>query len=160
VAILPIIIGADNPILRTPSKPLEKVNKKVLKLLKDMHETMKEANGVGLAAPQVAASERVCLVTMGKKIVPLINPRISWKSPETALDEEGCLSLPNIWMPVPRPIEIQLTYLDEKGKKQERRLKDFDARVVQHEVDHLDGVLIVDYAEQVLAMIRKKPTAV
>jgi len=61
------------------------------------------------------------------------------------MDEEGCLSLPNIWLPIARSLEIHLTYLDEKGRKQERKLKEFDARVVQHEVDHLEGILIVDY---------------
>lgn len=151
MAVLPIITGAQNPILRTPTTPVPGVTKKLKKLLKDMLETMNEANGVGLAAPQVAATERVCIVTLGGptkgKTVALINPQITHRSPETDVDEEGCLSLPGIWLKVPRATGITLTYLDESGKPQERILKGFDARVVQHEVDHLDGILIVDYAE-------------
>jgi peptide deformylase len=145
MAALPIITGADNPILRRKTERVPQVTKKTLKLIKDMRASMKEANGVGLAAPQVAESLRVCLVTMNGKIVPLINPDITWMNAERAYDEEGCLSLPNTWLQIPRATEITLTYTDEKNQPQERRLKDFDARVVQHEVDHLEGVLIVDY---------------
>lgn len=122
------------------------VTKEIKQLIKDMIDTMHEANGVGLAAPQVARTERVCIAVIGGKITPLINPVISAKSKETGLDQEGCLSLPNVWLDIPRSVEITLTYLDLKGKKQARKLKNFDARVVQHEVDHLEGILIVDYA--------------
>ena len=142
---LPIVTGADNPVLRKQTERVDKVTKKVLKLLKDMNMSMKAANGVGLAAPQVGVSLRVCIAQVNGKPTPLINPDITWRSKETAMDEEGCLSLPNVWLPVPRSVEIHLTYLDEKGQTQERKLKDFDARVVQHEVDHLEGKLIVDY---------------
>lgn len=144
---LKILLGADNPVLRTKAKPVEKVTKKILKLIKDMKKTMDAANGVGLAAPQVGESVRVCIGRVNGKDTPLINPEITKKSKETNVDEEGCLSLPNIWLPISRSTEITLTYLDEKGQKQERKLQDFDARVVQHEVDHLDGVLIVDYPQ-------------
>jgi peptide deformylase len=142
---LPILLGQDNPILRKKTERVPKVTKKVLKLIKDMKASMKAANGVGLAAPQVGESLRICIGRVNGKSTPLINPDITWRSPETAIDEEGCLSLPKIWLPVPRAVEITLTYQDEKGEQQERRLKDFDARVVQHEVDHLEGILIVDY---------------
>lgn len=142
---LPILTGLDNPVLRRKTERVPKVTKKVLKLLKDMNASMKAANGVGLAAPQIGELLRVCIAQIGGKPVPLINPDITWKSDETAIDEEGCLSLPGIWLPVPRSTEITLKYLDEKGQEQERRLQQFDARVVQHEVDHLEGVLIVDY---------------
>lgn len=145
MAVLPIILGADNPILRQQTKPVPKVTKAVLKLLDDMKDSMIEAKGVGLAAPQIGVNDRVCLAYINEKIVPLINPQITWKSKETAIDEEGCLSLPHTWIKVPRSTEIQLTYIDAKGKERELKLQNFDARVVQHEVDHLDGVLIVDY---------------
>ena len=145
MAVLTIITGADNPMLRTKTKPIEKVTKKLLKLIKDMGKTMEAAQGVGLAAPQVSESVQLCLVPINGKVTPLINPDITWKSKETAIDEEGCLSLPNIWLPVPRSVDIHLSYLDQEGKKQERKLSAFEARVVQHEVDHLNGVLIVDY---------------
>ncbi len=146
MAILPIIIGADNPVLRKKTKNVPKVTKEVKQLIKDMVETMHEASGVGLAAPQVGRTERICIAVVARKVTPLINPKITSRSKEIAIDQEGCLSLPNVWLNIPRPVEITLTYIDIKGKKQERKLKDFDARVVQHEVDHLEGVLIVDYA--------------
>ena len=144
--ILPIVIGPDNPLLRVKTKPVKTVTKDLKKLIKDMLETMKEANGVGIAAPQVARTERVCIALVDGKVTALINPKITARSKEKAVDQEGCLSLPNIWLDIPRSVSITLQYLDIKGKKQERKLEHFDARVVQHEVDHLDGVLIVDYA--------------
>ncbi|MSR87058.1 peptide deformylase [Candidatus Peribacteria bacterium] len=147
MAILPIVIGPDNPILRKKTKRMATVTKAVKQLVKDMVETMHEANGVGLAAPQVARTERVCIAVIGGKIVPLINPTITSRSKETDIDQEGCLSLPNVWLNVVRPVGITLTFLDLKGKRQERKLVGFDARVVQHEVDHLEGVLIVDYPQ-------------
>ncbi len=146
MAVLPIVQGQDQPILRTKTADVPKVTKKLLKFIKDMIATMKEANGVGLAAPQVNRTERICIAVIGGKVAPLINPHITWRSEEKAIDEEGCLSLPTVWLPVPRSTAITLTYLDEKGKEQERKLEHFDARVVQHEVDHLEGILIVDYA--------------
>ncbi len=145
MAILPIVFGADNPILRKKTKPVPKVTKKILKLIEDMKDSMIEAKGVGLAAPQIADESRVCLAYINDKITPLINPEITFRSDEKAIDEEGCLSLPHVWIPVPRSVEITVKYLDEKGKPQERQLQNFDARVVQHEVDHLEGMLIVDY---------------
>jgi peptide deformylase len=144
MAVLPIVIGADNPVLRTKTEKVPKVTKKVLKLLKDMAQTMEAANGVGLAAPQVGELLRICIAPVNGQMSGLINPEITWKSEETAIDEEGCLSLPNTWLKIPRSVEIILKYTDEKGQEQERKLKDFEARVVQHETDHLDGVLIVD----------------
>ena len=124
---------------------MPKVTKEILKLIKDLQETVKDADGAGIAAPQVARTERVCLALISGKMIPLINPKITSKSKEQESAEEGCLSLPGIAVIVPRSTEITLKYLDAKGKSQERKLHDFDARVVQHEVDHLEGVLIVDY---------------
>ena len=145
MAVLDIIKGADNPVLRTKTTNVPKVTKEILKLIKDMEMTMKAADGVGLAAPQVGRTERICIGIIHGKVTPLINPKILKKSREKAIDQEGCLSLPGVWLMIPRSTEITLSYIDAKGKKQERVLKNFDARVVQHEVDHLDGVLIVDY---------------
>jgi peptide deformylase len=153
MAVLPIVTGADNPILRTKTERVPKVTKEVQKLLKDMIETTKDASGAGLAAPQIASNLRVCIVLINGRFIPLVNPTITWKSEDTVTDEEGCLSLPNTWVMVPRAREIRLTYTDTEGVEQERLLSDFDARVVQHEVDHLEGVLIVDYAKP-----HKEPT--
>lgn len=121
------------------------MTKELVKLLKDMKETMKEENGLGLAAPQVNHTERICIVTMNGKPTSVVNPDITWMSEEKACMEEGCLSLPGENVKVERSAELTLKYLDEEGQEQTRRLHDLDARVVQHEVDHLNGVLIVDY---------------
>ncbi len=147
MAILPIVIGPDNPALRVKTKRVPKITKDIRQLAKDMIDTMYEANGVGLASPQVGRTERICIAVIGGKVIPLVNPVIKKKSKEMAMDQEGCLSLPNVWLDIPRSVEITLEYTDIKGKRQERQLKDFDARVVQHEVDHLEGVLITDYTE-------------
>ncbi|MBM3231205.1 peptide deformylase [Candidatus Peregrinibacteria bacterium] len=143
--VLPIVTGKDTPVLRKKTKPVPKVTKEVLKLIKDLRSTVKKAEGLGIAAPQVGVSLRVCLANINGKMTPLINPDITWKSEETMMMQEGCLSLPGVDVDVRRAVEIAVVYLDEKGKEQERRLHDLDARVVQHETDHLDGILIVDY---------------
>lgn len=145
VAVLPIVTGADTPVLRKKTTPVPKVTKDVLKLLKDMEETVTSVDGLGIAAPQIGSSHRLCITKLGGKFVPLINPEITWLSKETDKAEEGCLSLPGLWKEVTRPTSIVVTYLDTKGKSQERKLNEIDARVVQHEVDHLEGKLIVDY---------------
>lgn len=148
MAILPIITGADTPVLRTKTADVPQVTKEIKKLIADMEDTVKKAQGAGIAGPQVGESLRLCLALIGKKMTPLINPYITWKSEETCVIEEGCLSLPGTtWRHIERPSEIVLKYIDLKGKAQERKLTGYDARVVQHEVDHLDGVLIVDYAD-------------
>jgi peptide deformylase len=145
IAVLPIITGAKSPILRAKTKRVPKVTKEIKKLIKDMQDTVVAAEGGGLAAPQVGLSHRLCLAMIAEKMTVLINPDITWRSKETDKIEEGCLSLPGVWKEVERPIEIAITYQDESGKPQERRFSGWDARVVQHEVDHLEGVLIVDY---------------
>lgn len=145
VAVLPILTGADNPLLRRKTKKVDRVTKEVKRLLRDMHATALGADGLGLAAPQVGSDLRVCIALLHGKLTPLIDPAIVWKSAETDTQEEGCLSLPGVTVMVPRAVAITLRYADEKGAKQERRFSGWDARVAQHEVDHLDGVLIVDY---------------
>jgi peptide deformylase len=145
MSLLPLVTGADSPILRSKTQEVPQVTKEIKKLIKDMQETMIKEEGVGLAAPQVGRTERLCLARINGKITGLINPQITWRSEETKVDEEGCLSLPKIYVKVPRAIEITVEYLDESGSAQERRLSGLDARIVQHELDHLEGVLIVDY---------------
>lgn len=142
---LPIITGQDHPILRTKAKKVTKVTKEILKLIADMHDSVKAEDGAGLAAPQVGVSLSLCLAKIGGKMLVLINPEMMRAGVEMATEEEGCLSLPGIVVSVPRFTDITIRYMDIKGKIQERRLKDFDARVFQHEVDHLEARLIVDY---------------
>lgn len=142
---LPIVIGEHTPILRAKTVPVKKVTKEIKQLLKDMEDTVIAAKGAGLAAPQVGRSERLCIALLGKKLVPLINPMITWKSETTAIAEEGCLSLPDLWLNITRPTDIVVIFETEEGKKRELKLSGFDARVVQHETDHLDGILITDH---------------
>jgi len=110
-----------------------------------MQDTVKNAEGLGIAGPQVNSSLRLCLAQFNGRMNPMVNPKILKRSEETATMEEGCLSLPEEDVNVERAVEIVVRYTDEKGLEQERNLHDLDARVVQHELDHLDGVLIVDY---------------
>jgi peptide deformylase len=156
VAKLPILTGENNPILRKKTTRVPQVTKEVRKLLKDMRDTTKAADGAGLAAPQVGSSLRVCVTVIGGKLTALINPELAFKSEKKVIDEEGCLSLPGLTVQVPRHAEVVVTFLDEKGRTGELRLMDFDARVVQHEVDHLDGILLVDYLPPTTAPVKPR----
>lgn len=147
MAVLPIITGKEQPILRKKAEKIQKVTKEITKLIKHMKQTVQDAEGVGLAAPQVGASLRLCIVMQNGKYTALINPEVIWRSEETDTIEEGCLSLPDIWLPITRPVSITFTYLDERGSTQERKVEGFESHVVQHEIDHLDGVLIVDHPQ-------------
>lgn len=149
MSVLPIVTGPDNPVLRNPTKKVQRVTKDILKLLKDMEETVIASKGAGLAATQVGRTERICIARIQQKLTPLINPEIPWISTAMDIAEEGCLSLPETWLMVPRPREIVLKFLSPDGKRKELKLSDWDARVVQHEIDHLEGVLIVDYIKVV-----------
>ncbi len=148
MAVLPIVTGERTPILRAKTKPVSKVTKDVVTLIRDMEETTRAAKGAGLAAPQVNRSERVCIAMISKKLVPLVNPEITWRSRERETAEEGCLSLPDIWIQVPRAAEIIIQFLSAAGRQRELKLSGFDARVVQHEVDHLEGILITDHKRE------------
>ena len=142
--VLPIVTGAKTPVLRKKTVNVASVTKDITKLIDDMLLTVADAKGAGLAAPQVNRSERICIAKIGEDFVPLINPDITWRGKETDTMEEGCLSLPDVWLQITRPLDIILQFETPKGKKRELKLSGFDARVVQHEVDHLDGILIVD----------------
>lgn len=147
MSVLPILTGEDHPILRKKAKKVEHVTREIQKLLRDMEETM-EGKGVGLAAPQVGVSLRLCIARIDGKPTPLINPEITWRSGEKKVGQEGCLSLPETWVLVPRPVEIVVRYMDARGTRKEKKLAGFGARVTQHEVDHLEGRLIVDYVTE------------
>ncbi len=147
--VLNIELGADNPILRKKSETIKNIDKKLKKFIKDMIETMKDAKGVGIAAPQVGVNIRLCIVTLNdKQPIALINPAITAQSEEKEWGEEGCLSLPKQWGQVERSKEITVTFTTEKNTQQTLKLKDFNARIVQHEIDHLDGVLFIDYPDK------------
>jgi len=132
------------PVLRKKAKKVEKVDKKVKSLVLNMIQTMKNGQGIGLAAPQVGISERVIVVMSNFKNgqnLGLINPKIVKKSKEKGLEEEGCLSFPGIFLKIKRAKEIEVEGLDIEGKKIKIKAKGLSAGVFQHEIDHLDGIL-------------------
>jgi len=147
--ILEIETGRENPVLRKKSEPVREITKKTAKLIRDMEETMILFKGVGLAAPQIGVNERIILITIdGKKILAMINPDITDVSEDTAVAEEGCLSLPGEWGKIRRPKEVTVEFMTPKGNKTVMKFKDFEAREIQHEVDHLDGILFTDYVQE------------
>ena len=156
-----IIIEPD-PILRKTSNPIEKVDSTVRKLLDDMLETMYKAPGIGLAAIQVGVLKRVLVIDISKdnqKKSPLfiVNPEITYRSKETSVYEEGCLSLPGQFAEIERPAKVDLKYLNFDGKRKELKADGLLATCIQHEVDHLDGVLFIDYLSKLKKdMIIKK----
>jgi peptide deformylase len=142
-----------HPVLRQRARPLDKAalrNPLVQKLIDDMLDTMHEYHGVGLAAPQIHEDVRIFVGLLAEDPGPdtepiaLINPEITPDDPRTQEGWEGCLSIPDIRGMVPRYTQITLTALDRDGKPLELKLKDFAARVAQHETDHLNGVLFFD----------------
>lgn len=144
-------VGTENTSLHTvciPIKSIDKTTKKLIKVMKAYVFTTINKNALGLAAPQLNVLSRVILTYLGKKWVIMINPEIENFSEETYKDEEGCLSVPGKYGDVWRPSSITVSFLDEKGLKKKLFLSQLDARVVQHEVDHLDGILFVDRMEE------------
>ncbi len=156
-----IVIEPD-PILRKKSHAIEEANDDLRKLLDDMLETMYEAPGIGLAAVQIGILKRIIVIDISKdkeKKDPLflINPEITFKSKNTSVYEEGCLSLPGHFAEIERPAECHLNYIDYYGKQKSLQAKGILATCVQHEIDHLDGVLFIDYLSKLKKdMILKK----
>ena len=149
MAQLPIITAPD-PRLKIKARPVAAVDAKVRRLMDDMLETMYQAIGIGLAAPQVGQSSRVIVLDVareGEKPQPLrfANPEILWRSPELATFSEGCLSLPEHYADVSRPAAIRLRYLDHEDEIREMHAEGLLATCLQHEIEHLDGVLFVDH---------------
>jgi peptide deformylase len=149
MAQLPIITAPD-PRLKIKSRPVSAVNDKIRRLMDDMLDTMYGAIGIGLAAPQVGQSSRVIVLDVareGEKPQPLqlANPEILWRSPELTTGNEGCLSLPEHYAEVTRPAKIRVRYLDYQNEIREIEASGLLAMCLQHEIDHLDGVLFVDH---------------
>jgi len=144
------ILEVPNSLLKKKSEPVGSIDEALIKTLDDMLETMYQANGVGLAAPQVGILKRMLVIdASGKDEEPnpifVINPKITKKSEEMQECEEGCLSVPNQYAKVVRPAAITVEYQDKTGKKVVADLDGFMAVVFQHEIDHLDGVLYIDH---------------
>jgi peptide deformylase len=148
MAILPLIIAPD-PRLKKRAEPIAAVDGRITRLMDDMLETMYASNGIGLAAPQIGALERVVVVDTSEKDEPprpigLANPEIVWADEEQALYNEGCLSLPEQYADVIRPRAVRVRYLDRNNTPQEIQGEGLLATVLQHEIDHLEGTLFVD----------------
>ncbi len=149
MALRDIIIIPDKR-LRTVSKPVDKITREICTLVEDMFETMYDAPGIGLAAIQVAVPLRVITMDVAKKEDEkeprvFINPEIVWRSEERSVYEEGCLSIPEIHEDVERPSKVRVKYLDIDGKPHEDEAEGLFATCIQHELDHLNGVLFIDY---------------
>ena len=156
------ILTEPNKILRQVSKPVEKVTIKEQNLMDDMLETMYAANGIGLAAIQIGIPKRIIVMDLSKdpkKKEPryFINPVIKNKNPEKTTYEEGCLSVPNQFAEIERPGQCDVEYLDYNGKKQVLHAEGLLATCIQHEMDHLEGILFIDYLSKLKrSMIIKK----
>ena len=156
------IITEPDKLLRQVSKPVSKVGKKEQELMTDMLETMYAANGIGLAAIQVGIPQRIIVMDICKeenKREPrfFVNPIIKNKDPFKATYEEGCLSVPNQFAEVDRPSKCEVEYLDYNGNKQLLKAEGLLATCIQHEMDHLEGILFIDYLSKLKkSMIIKK----
>lgn len=151
------IIKIPDPVLKTVADPVAAVDDNVRALMDDMLATMYDAPGIGLAAPQVGVLKRVIVIDVAKReateeqpeVDPnpifLANPEIIWESEETSEYEEGCLSIPEVYEIVTRPAEVKVRYLDRDGAEQELECSGILATCVQHEIDHLNGVLFIDH---------------
>ena len=144
------ILTVPDPILRKKSLQVDKVDKEIKKLMDDMLETMYKAPGIGLAAVQIGVLKRVVVMDVSretdkKEPMYFVNPEIVWKSNEKATYEEGCLSIPNQFANIERSEKCTVKYLDYSGAEKEIKAEGLLATCIQHEIDHLNGVLFIDY---------------
>ena len=171
MSIRPILTAPDSR-LKAVAKDVDKVDAGVRALIDDMLETMYDADGIGLAAIQIGVTQRVIVMDLDqkegkRKPRAFVNPKILWASDETATFEEGCLSVPEIWDEVERPAKIRVEYLDRDGKTQTLEADGLLADCLQHEMDHLNGILFIDHLSRLkrsialrkLAKAKKKETA-
>ena len=157
-----IILTEPNKILRQVSKPIDKVGNEERKLMNDMLDSMYLANGIGLAAIQIGIPKRIIVIDLSKdknikNPIYFCNPVIKEKNLEKAIYEEGCLSVPNQFAEIERPSKCTVEYLDYNGDKQEIKAEGLLATCIQHEIDHLEGILFIDYLSKLKkSMIVKK----
>src|SRR3954469_9749104 len=148
MALLPVLIAPD-PRLKLKARPVAQVDAKVRQLMDDMLETMYVAPGIGLAAPQIGEALRIIVADVAreeeKQPLRMANPEILWRSEELATYNEGCLSLPEHYADVTRPAAIRVRYIDHENEIREMTAEGLLATVIQHEMDHLQGVLFVDH---------------
>ena len=144
------ILTAPDPRLKLKAQPVDAVDAGVRRLMDDMLDTMRGALGIGLAAPQVGVARRVIVLDVARegeepRPMRLANPEILWRSEELTTQSEGCLSVPEHYADVTRPAEIRLRYLDYENELRELDAKGLLATCLQHEIEHLDGILFVDH---------------
>ena len=144
------ILKEPDPILRKKSLPVETVDRDIKKLMNDMLETMYAAPGIGLAAPQVGVLKRVVVIDISKDPkskdpMCFVNPEIIWKSDVLEKKEEGCLSIPDYFAEIKRPNACHVKYWNEQGKEKILKAEGLLATCIQHEIDHCDGILFIDY---------------
>ena len=145
------ILTAPDPRLNERAQPVEKVDRTVRKLMDDLLETMYYENGMGLASVQAGIHKRVIVIDLGERHgIPfkprlMANPEIQWVSSEIQVTEEGCLSVPNVYVKVTRPLEAHVSYVDENNKRQHLKARGLLADCLQHEIDHLNGILFIDH---------------
>jgi len=149
MAIRPIIIAPD-PVLKAKAKPVTEIDGRIAKLMDDMLETMYKAPGIGLAAPQVGILDRVIVLDVAGEDEPpqpflMANPEIVMASDELSVHNEGCLSIPDLYADVTRPKQVRVRYLDRGGEVREMDADGLLATCVQHEIDHLNGILFIDH---------------
>jgi len=149
MALLPILVAPD-PRLKIKAKPVARVDDDIRRLMDDMLETMYAAPGIGLAAPQVGVDRRLLVLDIAReeeKPAPLFmaNPQLTWLSDEDAVYEEGCLSVPEHYAEVARPAKIRVSFIDRDDQKREIEAEGLLATVIQHEMDHLEGILFIDH---------------
>ncbi len=140
------IVKLGHPALEQVAKPVTRYNAETHNLISRMSSAMKEANGLGLAAPQLGVSTRIIVYDTGDGVKVLVNPKIISEKGEQLDPPEGCLSIPGLQGQVPRAKEVRVKGFDERGRPVSRRAHDLEARVIQHEVDHLDGILFIQKA--------------
>lgn len=149
MALLPIVTGIDNKVLRTQSLPVKKIDKKIKKLVKDMTETVISVDGLGIAAPQVGLNLRIYIArlnynTASEMWVPMINAEFAELSKEIDEHEEGCLSIPGKFGQLSRSKKVTIRYMDLGARHHLLELDQLNARIMQHEMDHLNAILIAD----------------
>lgn len=150
------IVVAGNPVLRQKAEAVKKIDKKLQKFLKDMADTMYAANGVGLAAPQVGVLKRVVVIDVGDGLIEMINPEIV-KKEGAVVGGEGCLSVPDYEGEVERAEYVECEFTDRTGKRMLLQTDGLLAIAVQHELDHLDGVLFIDKAKTIMPKPKENP---
>ena len=146
VAAMSFIRRLGDPVLKSSATPVDRFDESLRRQVARMAGIMNDAYGVGLAAPQLGVSQRLLVYRVGPDapVIVLANPEIEWASDDSEGLEEGCLSIPGITVDVERPVHVRVRALDEQGEPRSVEASGLEARVIQHEIDHLDGVLILD----------------